>query len=157
MSDDRKKKMNRREFFFKIGIGSIGVTIGGGSILSFQYISPNVLFEPPTKFKAGLPEDFPANSVTLNSEQLVYIVRAKAGYFYSLSAVCTHLGCITQYRTSENKIACPCHGSIFDIDGRVLSGPAPRPLEHLQIEQNDRGELVVDKGVTVDEDYVLKV
>ncbi|MFQ6607343.1 MAG: ubiquinol-cytochrome c reductase iron-sulfur subunit [Fidelibacterota bacterium] len=157
MSEKNKKKMNRREFLFKIGLGSIGVTIGGGSILSFQYLSPNVLFEPPTKFKAGSPEDFSADSVTLNSVQQVYIVRAKAGYFYSLSAVCTHLGCITNYRTSEQKIACPCHGSIFDLKGEVLSGPAPKPLKHLLIEQNDRGELIVDKGVIVDDNYVLKV
>jgi Rieske Fe-S protein len=46
-----------------------------------------------------------------------------------LSARCTHLGCIVGFNRAESTWECPCHGSRFDVDGSVLSGPATGPLE----------------------------
>ena len=115
------------------------------------------MFEAPTKFKAGRSEEFQPGTITVNVERKVYIVRKKEGSFYALSSVCTHLGCITNYQSTVEKIACPCHGSLFDLEGNVLSGPAPRSLKRILIEQNDRGVLVVDTSVDVSEDYVLRV
>ena len=66
-------------------------------IVTYQYLSPNVLFEPPTTFRAGNPDLYPLNSVTFLQDQQVYIVRTAQG-FYAVSAVCTHLGCITQWK-----------------------------------------------------------
>ena len=149
--------LNRRFFLESVGLGAISFTTLGSMILSGQYLSPNVVREPPMKFKAGSPEDYPPGSVTLNKEQKVYIVRAKEGYFYALSAVCTHLGCITNWKQEEGIVACPCHGSKFDIDGRKIDGPAPRPLQRFAIAMDDRGHLVVDKSLVVDEDVILKV
>jgi cytochrome b6-f complex iron-sulfur subunit len=157
--EEEKKdgRITRRFFFESIGLGAISIAAIGSIVLTGEYLSPNVVREPPTKFKAGMPEDFPPGSVTKDVEQKVYIVRAKEGYFYAVSAVCTHLGCITNWKSDQGIIACPCHGSKFDREGNVIGGPAPRPLPHYSIVLDDRGQLVVDKSVVVNDETTLKV
>src|SRR5437870_367334 len=97
--------LSRRYFLEVIGAGAIGIAAAGSAVLTGAYLSPNVVKEPPTRFKAGRPEDFPPGSVSLDKDQKVFIVRAKEGYFYSLSAVCTHLGCITNWKEEEGIVA----------------------------------------------------
>jgi Rieske Fe-S protein len=62
-----------------------------------------------------------------------------------MSAVCTHLGCVIQHRkeAGQEGFFCPCHGSAFDLSGKVVGGPAPRPLDRLGLELR-AGKLVVD-------------
>jgi len=60
----------------------------------------------------------------------------------AVSLVCTHLGCSVNVTTKN--MACPCHGSVFDLQGKVLKGPADRPLHQLDVE--DQGEDVVVKA-----------
>ena len=148
---------SRRHFLELVGIGAIGVTAVGSMVLSGEYLSPNVVKEPPMRFKAGLPENFSPGSVTLNKEQKVFIVRAKEGYFYALSAVCTHLGCIANWKPEDGIVACPCHGSKFDRNGNVIAGPAPRPLQRFAMSIDDQGQLLVDKSVIVSDGSTLKV
>lgn len=124
-----------------------------GSFLEFLH--PHVLFEPPTSFVAGRPEDYAVDSITADYAEKVYIVRTRQG-FSALSAVCTHLGCITRWVEEENLVECPCHGSKFGRDGSLKQGPAPRPLTPLLITLKD-GQLIVDKAATVNADYVLQV
>jgi cytochrome b6-f complex iron-sulfur subunit len=152
----QKNLMSRRYFFEIIGFGAIGIALVGGFVRAIQYLSPNVLLEPSPKFKAGQADNYQPGSVTFIKEQKVYIVRAKEGYFYAESAVCTHLGCITRWRPERGIIACPCHGSKFTLKGNVIAGPAPRPLPRFLISMNDQGQLVVDKSKTVSEKYILK-
>jgi cytochrome b6-f complex iron-sulfur subunit len=156
-----KSKLNtpfgRRYFLEMLGLGSIGIVSIGSMALSASYLSPNVVKEPPTKFKLGTPANFSPGSVTLIQDQNVYVVRAKEGYFFALSATCTHLGCITNWKPDDGIIACPCHGSKFNREGVVIGGPAPKPLPRFEISLDDQGSLVVDKGVEVDEQVVLKV
>lgn len=154
---EKNETMTRRFFFESIGFGAIGVTLLGSTVLAGEYLSPNVVREPPTKFKAGKVDEYQPGSVTKNVDQKVYIVRAKEGYFYTLSAVCTHLGCITNWKQDQGIIACPCHGSKFNRDGIKIAGPAPRPLPRFSIVLNDQGELVVDKSVIVNDETTLKV
>ncbi len=148
---------SRRHFLELLGLGAIGAAGIGALALSAEYLSPNVVKEPPTKFKIGLPENFPPGSVTLQKEQKVFIVRAREGYFYALSAVCTHLGCIANWKQDDGIVACPCHGSKFDREGNVIAGPAPRPLQRFAMAMDDQGQLVVDKSMIVGSETVLKV
>jgi cytochrome b6-f complex iron-sulfur subunit len=157
MSEDDTKPISRRYFFETVGCGAIAAVAAGGGVWGWQFLSPNVLFEPPSSFKAGRPQDYPLGSVTLNPQQQVFIVREKEGYFYALSAICSHLGCIANWSAQEGIITCPCHGSRFARTGEVLAGPAPLPLQRLQIELSEGGELVVDKGTAVGEGQVLKL
>jgi cytochrome b6-f complex iron-sulfur subunit len=151
-----KCKVDRRDFLNEISFGALAVAGLGSGVVSYQYMSPNVLFEPPTKFRAGSPDLYPVDSVTYLQDQLVYIMRSAAG-FWAVSAVCTHLGCITAWHPETNLIQCPCHGSKFKQDGVKVAGPAPRPLPHFSVTLSPDGELVVDKLETVQPSQVLKV
>jgi Rieske Fe-S protein len=57
------------------------------------------------------------------------VYRDESGEVHSLSARCTHLGCIVRFNRAERTWDCPCHGSRFAIDGEVIEGPAVHPLE----------------------------
>lgn len=154
--EGRDGNVSRRDFLNEITFSALGIAVVGSAVVTYGYLSPNVLFEPPTKFRAGSPDLYPINTVTYLPDQQVYIVRT-AGGFYAVSAVCTHLGCITQWKPEANQIACPCHGSKFQPDGTKIEGPAPRPLPHFSITVTVDGELQVDKLETVKPSQVLKV
>jgi cytochrome b6-f complex iron-sulfur subunit len=157
MNDLKESVVSRRYFLELIGGGAVGVAATGSVVLTAQFLSPNVLREPSLKFKAGSPEDYAPGSVTLNKGQKVFIIRANEGYFYALSSVCTHLGCIANWKSEEGIVACPCHGSKFDKEGKKISGPAPRPLPRFSLLLDDQGQLVVDKSIVVGDDVTLKV
>jgi len=155
--EGRKSLVSRRYFLEAVGFAAVGIAAAGSVVLAGEYLAPNVVKEPPTRFRAGRPDEYAPGSVTFDKEQRVYIVRAREGYFYALSAVCTHLGCITNWKPEQGGIACPCHGSKFDVAGNVTGGPAPRPLPRFAVTLDDEGQLVVDKAVVVGEDVTLKV
>src|ERR1700746_2047545 len=89
--------LSRRQFFIKIGGSSLAVAGLGGCVFGLRYLSPNVLYEPSPIVSAGRPEHYPANSVTLDPRLGIFIVRSPRG-FYTLNAVCTHLGCLTVWK-----------------------------------------------------------
>lgn len=148
--------VTRRDFLSEMTMGALGIAGLGAVVLTYQYLSPNVLFEPSTTFRAGNPDLYPLDSVTFLQDQQVYIVRMPEG-FYAVSAVCTHLGCVTQWKPDAGMIACPCHGSKFKPDGTKIEGPAPRPLPHFAISLTADGELLVDKLQNIKPTQVLKV
>jgi cytochrome b6-f complex iron-sulfur subunit len=113
---------------------------------TLRFLFPNVLSEPPSKFKVGLPDNFEDGKVVERyKDQNAWIVRYN-GQIYALSTTCTHLGCTPNWLERENKFKCPCHGSGFYITGINFEGPAPRPLERWGISVGDVGQLVVDKS-----------
>ncbi len=148
--------ISRRDFFNEVALGALGIAGLGAAVVTYRYLSPNVLFEPSMSFRAGSPDLFPLNSVTYVQDQQVYIVRTTEG-FYAVSAVCTHLGCITQWKPEAEMIACPCHGSKFRAEGTKIEGPAPRSLPHFSITLTADGELRVDKLEVVKPSQALKV
>jgi Rieske Fe-S protein len=68
-------------------------------------------------------------------QTIVFLDREGEGY-RALSAACTHLGCGVSWDGAARQFKCPCHGGVFDRDGRVLSGPPPRPLDRLSARVN---------------------
>jgi cytochrome b6-f complex iron-sulfur subunit len=150
-----KLATTRREFLNEAAATALGIAAVGSMIVTYTYLSPNVLFEPPTTFRAGSPDLYAANSVTFLEDQQVYVVRTDNG-FYAVSAVCTHLGCVTQWKPELGLIACPCHGSKFKPDGTKIEGPAPRPLPHFAISLTADGELQVDKLEIVSPGQAMK-
>ena len=107
-----------------------------------------MLYEPSAIVNVGKVESFAVNSVTMDVNSGIYLVRADEGYF-ALSMVCTHLGCLTAWNQDLGIIACPCHGSKFKRTGEKIEGPAPKPLPWLKIWVSDDGDLMVDRSTEI--------
>lgn len=61
------------------------------------------------------------------------LVLTSDGKYHAMSGVCTHLGCTVQYRSDLHNVWCACHNGMYDLTGRNLSGPPPRPLEDYDV------------------------
>lgn len=137
-----KGKWTRRGFFshLTIGWGSLSVLAGVSAAGLMKFLLPNVLYEPPTSFRVGLPEGFP-EGVTSIPERNVFLVR-NGKVFHAISSICTHLRC--QVTHVRNGFHCPCHGSQFDIEGTVIRGAATRPLDWLEVTLAENGEIRIN-------------
>jgi len=164
MADDKKDKVqtaananiDRRQFFVKMGLGSMGIAAAGTAVFGYQFLSPNVLYEPSPVVNMGKPEGYQLDSVTLDVDVRIFVIHSKEGYF-SLNAVCTHLGCLTAWKPEIETIACPCHGSKFNRDGVKVAGPAPKPLPWLKMWLSDEGDLIVDRSTEIRPQQFVRV
>jgi cytochrome b6-f complex iron-sulfur subunit len=134
-----------------VGFTSLAVTHLMWLLGLARFMFPNILIEPPTRFKVGFPDQFaPGQVETKFIPQFgVWIVRSEFDgqpMVYALKSVCTHLGCTPNWLEAEQKFKCPCHGSGFYKDGVNFEGPAPRPLERYAISLAEDGQLLVDKS-----------
>jgi cytochrome b6-f complex iron-sulfur subunit len=136
---------SRRQAFVQIGVGSICAACAGGAVFGYEFLSPNVLYEPSPIVNAGKPDAYVPGTVTQDLQSGIYIVHGPEG-IYAMSAVCTHLGCLTAWKPELDMVACPCHGSKFRRDGSKIEGPAPRPLRWLRAWLSDEGDLLVDRS-----------
>jgi cytochrome b6-f complex iron-sulfur subunit len=137
--------------FMAVGFTALSVTGGLFSLGLARYLFPNVLAEPPSRFKVGSKDGFPAGKVETKfvAQYGVWVVNGDfqgEQQIYALKTVCTHLGCTPNWLEAEQKFKCPCHGSGFYKDGINFEGPAPRPLERYAIRIADDGQLEVDKS-----------
>lgn len=69
----------------------------------------------------------------------VWLIQVKRGNLKALSAICTHLGCITEWQSEKQIFFCPCHAGVFDDNGKVISGPPPRPLPEYNLRIKEGG------------------
>jgi cytochrome b6-f complex iron-sulfur subunit len=149
-----KKWISRRDF---LGLASLGAVI----LSSFTALAgilrltkPNVYYEESQKFKIGKPENFPVGLVKNLEDQKVFIFSDTDG-LHAISKTCTHLGCLVAL--TDSGFQCPCHGSKYNREGKVIAGPAPRPLPWLEITESVDGTLVVDAAKEVKAGTVFKV
>jgi len=157
-------EVSRRNFFglifgssLALGMTAMAVTGGLWSLAFARFMFPNVLTEPPSRFKVGFKDNFAPGQVETKFVSLfgVWIVNGEYNgkpQIYALKTVCTHLGCTPNWLEAEQKFKCPCHGSGFYKDGINFEGPAPRPLERYSIRIAEDGQLEVDKGRTFQEE-----
>lgn len=92
---------------------------------------------------AGSVADFKPGSVKAVPSGQFYLACLDDGSFIALSRTCTHLGCSVPWDDKQQKFICPCHGSTFDLAGRVLTPPALRPLDYFPV-RIENGLLRVD-------------
>lgn len=142
------QEIDRRDFFTRLGLGSLAVAAAGTLVFYYRFLSPNVLYEASPIVNAGRADSYEVGSVTLDVNSAIYLIHVQEG-FLSLSAICTHLGCMTAWKPELGIIACPCHGSKFSIEGQKLAGPAPKPLPWLKTWLSDDGNLMVDRSTTI--------
>jgi cytochrome b6-f complex iron-sulfur subunit len=131
------RTLTRRDLFRRLGLG-----LGGLAILQLAWIVGDLL-APRRKrartnrqtavFTAGPVDGFARGSVTAFPQGRFYLVRLTDGGFLALDRACTHLGCTVPWLEGEQRFACPCHASAFDITGEVLGPPATRPLDLLPV------------------------
>jgi cytochrome b6-f complex iron-sulfur subunit len=162
---------SRRGFLRKLTGGLFGIGIVGSSWTLVRSLVPNVLYEPPRRFKIGDPASYPDGVHYLDRHRLFLFRDENA--FHAISAVCTHLGCTVKFSPfkqqreltvrkltyrSRGEFRCACHGSQFRDEGTNYAGPAPRPLKwhELTLSPED-GQLVVDIRREVDRDFRLVV
>jgi cytochrome b6-f complex iron-sulfur subunit len=136
-----------------IGFTSLAVTHLMWLLGFARFMFPNILIEPPTRFKVGFPDSLSPGQVETKfiAQFGVWIVRYEFDgqpMIYAIKSVCTHLGCTPNWLEAEQKFKCPCHGSGFYKDAINFEGPAPRPLERYAISLADDGQLLVDKSRT---------
>ena len=133
----QKEKISRRAFLNKVWL--VLGTIAFAELLAIviTFFKPR---EPRTTTEdldaiivAGLVDNFEPGSVTAFVRGKFYLARLEDGGFLAMSRSCTHLSCTVPWVSEENKFICPCHSSAFDIAGQVVSPPAPRALDLLDI------------------------
>jgi cytochrome b6-f complex iron-sulfur subunit len=152
MHTDTRIKISRRSFLRIIGWGSFFATIGISFIGAVRFLYPRVLFEKPSTFKIGSPDEFKTDESSghkvyenWKEEHSVWIVKEK-NRIYAIHAKCTHLGCTPNWFAEEDVFKCPCHGSQFHSNGVNFAGPATRPLDRFNISISEEGIIVVDKS-----------
>ena len=82
----------------------------------------------------------------VNEKSTAWVVRKDDQHVVAFTPQCTHLGCAYHWDDKENNFLCPCHTSTFSIDGKVLSGPAPRPLDRY-VTKIDQGKILIGSEI----------
>lgn len=119
--------MQRRSFLSMIFAVMGSISFGSLAYPFLKYLAP-----PKAEIKAGKQtirksDVGDAKEIIFQNTPAIIIDRPGKGYI-ALSRVCTHLGCLIEYDKQKKKLICPCHAGIFNLEGRVVSGPPPKSL-----------------------------
>jgi cytochrome b6-f complex iron-sulfur subunit len=126
---------------------SVGAFLATSFLMFLRFFLPRTIFEPSTVFRVGYPSDFGFGVDTKFQQQYrIWVVR-NAERLFVIYARCTHLGCTPDWKPSENKFKCPCHGSGYTTEGVNFEGPAPRPMDRARVELDPTGQIVVDTSI----------
>jgi Rieske Fe-S protein len=148
---------SRRDFLKTIGIG--GLSVGLGAVVAAPaaaYVGYPLMHATvsgaDTFIKVGKAEAFkPGQPVKVDvfadkRDAWNRVVKVKVGSAWVMregdklrayTTVCPHLGCAVDYDGDVTRFKCPCHKSVFGMDGKVESGPSPRPMDDLELEEKD--------------------
>jgi Rieske Fe-S protein len=137
------QKISRRDFL-KLGtqgiLGLCGV-LGIGGLVQFLKFEPDP--PPPQRFEVGKADIYLQNTRTVIKEIPALLIRTPEG-FSALSLTCQHLGCTVE--SKADGFLCPCHGSRYDLNGKVLVGPAQKGLKSLRVEITPEEKTIIYKS-----------
>lgn len=143
MSDRPRDPLRRRILDWFLGLSATGLL---GSILYpvARFVSPPRVPEAATNSVDAGPVDDPelldkGFKIVRFGVEPVILIRAADDDFRALTATCTHLDCIVEYRPEKRLIWCNCHDGRYDLDGRNVGGPPPRPLTPLKVQIARKG------------------
>lgn len=136
MDHDAPPGPNRRTFL-DILLGSSALATLGAifyPVLKFM-VPPQVIEAATNSVSVGKNAEIPANSgkIFKFGSKPGIIIRTEAGELKAFSASCTHLDCIVQYDPGSKQIVCACHNGKYDLTGKNVAGPPPRPLEEFTV------------------------
>ena len=140
-ADPPVNKMRRR-----IVWASIAGALTTFFLMFLRFFLPRSILEPSPTFRIGSPNDYALGVDTKWQQQYRIWVTRTSDRLFVIYAVCTHLGCTPDWKASENKFKCPCHGSGYDSEGINFEGPAPRPMDRAKVTLDPEGQIVVDLG-----------
>jgi len=127
----KNDSQTRRAFIFSTLAVTTITAIGGTVYPILRYLFPT----KKSGEAKGASATIPLSEVGIGEARFfkfkgkpAVLIRKGDDKFVALSAVCTHLGCIVKYSASDKMLKCPCHGARYDLNGKVLGGPAPAPL-----------------------------
>jgi len=115
-------------------------------LMFVRFFLPRSILEPSSVFRIGPPSDYALGVDTKWQQQFRIWVTKTSDRLFVIYARCTHLGCTPDWKASENKFKCPCHGSGYDSEGINFEGPAPRPMDRAKVTIDAEGQIVVDTG-----------
>lgn len=148
MPESTNPKVSRRSFLdVLLAAGVIGTGVSAGFPV-LRYLKP-------------LPLSAASGPVRLDDEQVsklesdrfvivsagprrIMVFEDEQQKLRALAAKCTHEGCTVQYSKDESVVWCACHNARFDLDGRVLSGPPPRPLDEYEVIRDEEGAIILN-------------
>jgi len=113
-------------------------------LMFLRFFLPRSILEPSSTFRVGFPADYALGVDTKWQQQYRIWVDKTSDRIFVIYARCTHLGCTPDWKASENKFKCPCHGSGYDSEAINFEGPAPRPMDRAHVELDAEGQIVVD-------------
>jgi cytochrome b6-f complex iron-sulfur subunit len=137
--DPPVNKMRRR-----IVWASVAGFLTTSFLMFLRFFLPRSILEPSSTFRVGFPADYALGVDTKWQQQYRIWVDKTSDRVFVIYARCTHLGCTPDWKASENKFKCPCHGSGYDSEGVNFEGPAPRPMDRAHVELDAEGQIVVD-------------
>lgn len=160
MARREPRRLSRRQFAF-LGTQAVGAVVTVllaipivGFILSPLFHRQQVLWRQvgdisgvpdrqPTKFVVSFPQD---EWTTANEDLAVYVVKINSNYLI-FSNVCTHMQCPVRWQADLGQFLCPCHGGLYDITGKNVGGPPPKPLPQY-VHRIDGTTLFIQNGFT---------
>ena len=113
-------------------------------LMFIRFFLPRSITEPSSTFKIGFPGDYAMGVDTKYQQQYRIWVDKTSDRLFVVYARCTHLGCTPDWKASENKFKCPCHGSGYDSEAINFEGPAPRPMDRAEVKLDAEGQIVVN-------------
>lgn len=136
-ADNEREEPIHRRSFLNYCLGASLLTFGGfAAYTAGRYLLPPGAFA--TDAQGGEAVRIPLSELPVGSAKMFrykgepsVVVRVSEKSVHALSAVCTHLGCIVKWDGIKGQLICPCHVAMFDVNGNVVGGPAPRPLQSI--------------------------
>ena len=147
-SEKTPQKVSRRTIVNFILGGGLLSTIGSILVPIVNFIIPPKVQEAvQNSVVAGKIGEIPLNSgkVFRFGSKPGILVHTQTDEYVAFSAICTHLQCTVQYRADFKHIWCACHNGHFDLTGKNIAGPPPRPLESFKVDIRDE-DIVVSRG-----------
>jgi len=136
-ASEQERVVSRRSVLNWLLGTSIGATLAAALYPVFRFVIPPEVAEAPVnRVLAGKLSEIPANSgkIFRFGSKPGILVRTANGEIRAFSAVCTHLNCTVQYRPDFQHIWCACHNGHYDLQGKNIAGPPPRPLEAYKVD-----------------------
>ncbi len=146
--------LNRRRALLVFGCAAGAVATGEAAWATLRFADAPVSYGPPRRLSLGPAENYAVGAPVYDEQAGVFVKRDAKG-LRAMSAACTHLGCTV--RRQEAGFVCPCHGSRYDAEGRVIAGPAPASLAYYHLELDRQGRVVVDLNRPVAAEQRLEV